>query len=313
VYADQPAADDCSCSYPQLPMRLCGHNRGTSQTNQTKCGFHGNGGGCGSPGTCPLCNAFTSKDSESTIDCGVTCKATSGAATDQWCTASCNQDPPDCPANLCSCNNKVLVSASDCGSTTITCKAIAPTASDDWCNTNCRQEPPNCPSNLCQCQKSSIVHLASFTTTPAAGADVVVGQMFTLKGSGESADVISDNATFEIIATPSLYPESVGNSTHEIIANASGQGNVCEDSSLDLTSNHFNEPLHIANVAYHGWTCPVSKGSITLSLDFTLPKRPKDSNFTIKAKTANGAELLCVSISMKATEGLEGLDTPIIV
>lgn len=69
--------------------------------------------GCGKSATCPFCNQYDPGVSAAT--CGITCHATSTSVTDKYCMETCNGSPPDCPMDLCQCNNKIQVSASDCG------------------------------------------------------------------------------------------------------------------------------------------------------------------------------------------------------
>ncbi|XXQ39934.1 Uncharacterized protein PBTT_10416 [Plasmodiophora brassicae] len=75
------------------------------------------------------------------------CKAVDPRATDFYCTAVCNANPPFCPPNFCSCEGRPSPGHVEQKH----CKAVDRRATDFWCMATCNNNPPDCPPQFCSC------------------------------------------------------------------------------------------------------------------------------------------------------------------
>eukprot|EP00300_Choanocystis_sp_HF-7_P010600 c17033_g1_i3.p1 GENE.c17033_g1_i3~~c17033_g1_i3.p1 ORF type:complete len:249 (+),score=38.03 c17033_g1_i3:46-747(+) len=78
-----------------------------------------------------------------------------GTATNEWCDQNCNNNPPNCPANLCTCRRGLrptsLPDSMHCLS-----RGVGG-VTDEWCNLNCNSNPSFCPEENCVCGADAAV------------------------------------------------------------------------------------------------------------------------------------------------------------
>lgn len=274
----KPAGDDCMCTGPQSMGYGCGHGPSVTK-NVSYCG-QWDQGGCTDPMTCPFCKdyALQGQDFVTTVSCGVKCKSLTKQTSDLWCTTNCNGNPPKCPPDQCSCDDKLLVSATDCGS-------------------------------------GSHVKLTSFETQidPVLGQMVSVklfglsteavtdGATFEINVTSYPANLASD------LTLPSVSGKVCEDSNFDL-----------QVTHTQSDKETLEPALHLASFGYHGLTCPTSKGNITMGVDITLPLErfleiapgptfgavAKALLFTVQAKDESKGDLFCAGINVTTVNAM---------
>jgi len=117
---------------------------------------------------------------------------------------------------------------------------------------------------------------------------LTLGKTTTVTGKGNMPEVVS-GGSYDIKLTAGFINEN-------------WKGDICAAKTFDL-------PLGMGSVKFVGMSCPIAKGSSSLSMDITMssliPEALASATIKVTATDSSGAQLLCLNMNTKPKAELE--------